>query len=459
MTASTALPFNGRGAIARDRERFLLPVRGTIAAAVVCAATTAQLALLGADLPQAGPAGSAAVKVTVALSAVLALHAIWGRFGLDGRLDDLALIGGLGALAVTVVVLSALPEHGNHALVDWAPAFGYLIAAVGLAVASWAPAANLPATRRVALLTALIILGLAASAAALPGAAGLPLAGYLAPQVIAAVLFAIAALGLAWRAERRGDQLLAWIGLGCVFAGFASVHELALPTAAPGGPLTADLLQLAFGLAVFAGAMGEVTVHRRRLVVAAVIDERRRIARDLHDGLAQELAYIRMETRRMEARQSGGHAADVALAAERALTEVRHAIAGLRHADDDLFATELSHLAEHLAARAGARLRLDVDARIEVQASQRDQLLRIVREAVSNGVRHGGATEVSLELSSDEGLRMAVRDNGKGFKPGSARRRGSFGLTTMRERAQALGGDLTVQSAPGEGTLVEVVVP
>lgn len=161
----------------------------------------------------------------------------------------------------------------------------------------------------------------------------------------------------------------------------------------------------------------------------------------------------------MAVREPGGRAADVALAAERALDESRDAIAALRRRHDDPFALELSQVAEQLAARAGARLRLDLDARIEVADAQRDPLLRIVREAVTNGVRHGKATELSLELSMDHGLRVSVRDNGVGFEPGGARRRGSFGLTTMRERAHALGGDLFVSSHPGEGTLVEVVVP
>ena len=66
---------------------------------------------------------------------------------------------------------------------------------------------------------------------------------------------------------------------------------------------------------------------------------------------------------------------------------------------------------------------------------------------------------MALELSGREGLRMAVRDNGAGFAAGGPRRRGSFGLTSMRERAQALGGNLTVESEPGTGTLVEVNLP
>ena len=88
------------------------------------------------------------------------------------------------------------------------------------------------------------------------------------------------------------------------------------------------------------------------------------------------------------------------------------------------------------------------------------QLLRIVREAVTNGVRHGGATEVSVTLHHEGGLRLTVSDNGSGFEPDHPPGRlDSFGLTSMRERATALGGRLEVRSGQGRGTEVEVVLP
>jgi signal transduction histidine kinase len=205
-------------------------------------------------------------------------------------------------------------------------------------------------------------------------------------------------------------------------------------------------------------ASGIVIQRQRRLAAGMIDEERRRIARNLHDGLAQELAYIRMETSRMAAALPSGRAANVALAAQRALEESRGAIASLR-GDSEEFAAELSEVATDLARREGAQLSLDVDPDVEVQSEAREALMRIMREAISNGVRHGRATELALELSTGDRVRMAVRDNGAGFVPGGPRRRGSFGLESMRERAEALGGDLTVDSKPGHGTLVEVRLP
>jgi signal transduction histidine kinase len=215
----------------------------------------------------------------------------------------------------------------------------------------------------------------------------------------------------------------------------------------------------AYAILIGAGTTAVGIQRQRRATAGAIDEERRRIARNLHDGLAQELAYIKMETARMAAALPSGRAARVALAAERALEESRGAIAALRGDGEEAFSVELSELAGELTSREGAQLSLEVEPGIELDADDREALLRIMREAISNGVRHGHATEVALELTSGDGLRMAVRDNGAGFAPGAPRRRGSFGLASMRERAQALGGDLTVESAPGVGTLVEVRLP
>ena len=206
------------------------------------------------------------------------------------------------------------------------------------------------------------------------------------------------------------------------------------------------------------GVLAVLAYGRSRATAGAITEERRRIARDLHDGLAQELAYIRMEAQRLAAQQPEGRAPRVALAAQRALEESRGAISALR-GDGETFAGELSAVARGLAEREGASVDVRIQPGIKVKGARRDALMRIVGEAVRNGVRHGRATELSLELSNADGLRMAVRDNGVGFVPGGPRRRGSFGLTSMTERAHALGGDVTVQSEPGEGTLVEVRLP
>lgn len=180
------------------------------------------------------------------------------------------------------------------------------------------------------------------------------------------------------------------------------------------------------------------------------------MARDLHDGFAQELAFISTQSRRLKDDPVGER---VAHAAERALDESRSAIRALTRRTEDPFDSEVAEVAEQLAARAGARLRLDLQPSVMLPAEPREQLLRILREAVMNGLRHGKATQIAVELAMDGGVRLAVRDNGGGFDARGQGRTGGFGLTSMRERAADLGGTLEVFSQPGEGTVVEVVLP
>jgi signal transduction histidine kinase len=248
----------------------------------------------------------------------------------------------------------------------------------------------------------------------------------------------------------RGTTFLVILAVAAISVG----AEIAL-IKGPTGTLSVGICAMALAMGMTAAA----SARHRRAIAAAITQERHRIAREIHDGLAQELAYIRMEVLRMAAKGNDERVNRLALAAERALEESRGAIATLRREHDSSFSRELTEVAEELTDRAGARLSLRLQPGLEIQPERRQALVRILREAITNGVRHGQATEVALELSGGDGVRMAVRDNGGGFTPGGPRPSGGFGLTTMRERAQAMGGDLTIQSDPGHGTLVEVNLP
>jgi len=441
------------------------------AIAALSAVASAPVLLRGAAYAEHGrPELHTTIEVTVALVALLAVRLVAGRYAIGARLRDLALVAALSALPLSTMLVAAAPPLGLHVdsvYADWAPPLLLLLAATGLVAACFCPDVRLRRPRRAAALAGLGVAGATALISALPAGASLPPVqagaaaptGYLIVQLAAAALFGIAAFGFARGIDRSRDAFLAWLGIGCTFAALSALHEYLVPVGWTESVMTADLFQLAFCLALLAGTLGEITAYQRRVAVAAVLDERRRMARDLHDGLAQELAYIKMEAHRLARRAGDERARHLAAAAERALAESREAITALRERHDDPFAAELSQVAEQLAVRAGARLRLDLDASLDVDEARRDPLLRIVREAVTNGVRHGDATEVALELSGGDDLRVTVRDNGSGFTPGAPRPAGSFGLDTMRERARALGGDLTIDSRPGEGTTVEVTLP
>jgi two-component system sensor histidine kinase UhpB len=202
--------------------------------------------------------------------------------------------------------------------------------------------------------------------------------------------------------------------------------------------------------AAFNDMLDRLETERResgRQALAAQEAERRRIARELHDGVAQELAYIVAE--------SDG---PLAAAAERALDESRRAIAALTRPVDEPLEVALVQAAEEVAGRVGVQLKVEVCEGATVSPDEREALIRIVREAITNAGRHGKAANVSVELSNGHGTLLRIADDGTGFDPARTRV-GGFGLVSMRERAEALGGRFTLFSEAGSGAKIEVRLP
>jgi signal transduction histidine kinase len=276
---------------------------------------------------------------------------------------------------------------------------------------------------------------------------------------VTAGLYAVAALGFIMRADETRDELFGWFALASPFAAVASINYFLFPSLYPGWVYTADIYRVGFYLMLAIGAARQIAAWQQELAEAAASGERRRIARDLHDGLAQELAFIVGQTRSLvEKTGEGGPFAHIAAAAERALDESRTAIAALSRNVDEALDVALAQAAEDVAARTGTHIRFDLVPGIRVAPELREDLARIVREAVSNAARHGEAPNVTVALSNTDSIRVLVSDDGKGFDLDAPRRRG-FGLTSMFERAEVRGGTLEVRSTPGSGTQVEVIIP
>jgi signal transduction histidine kinase len=280
--------------------------------------------------------------------------------------------------------------------------------------------------------------------------------------VLLAVTFAlylVATAGFVRRAETTNDELFGWFALASPFGAAAAANYFLFPSLYPAWVYSADLFRLGFYLMLALGAAREIAAWQEQLAEAAASGERRRIARDLHDGLAQELAFIVGQTRSLvEGSGEEGPFSQIAAAAERALDESRTAIAALSRKVDEPLDVALAQAAEDVAARTGAHIRFELTPGIQVAPDVREDLARIVREAVSNASRHGEASNVTVALSNTNGIRVSVSDDGKGFDPEAPRRRG-FGLTSMRERAEMRGATVVVRSEPGVGTKVEVVLP
>jgi signal transduction histidine kinase len=237
------------------------------------------------------------------------------------------------------------------------------------------------------------------------------------------------------------------------------VHYLLFPSLYSDYVYTGDVLRLGFYLLLLVGAAREIRSFWELTTRTAVLEARRRMARDLHDGLAQELAFLWSQSRALAGGSPDSAAVErIGGAASRALDEARRAIAALTRPLDEPFARVLQQVADDLGSRYDVKVVSTVDPEVEVSAAHGEALVRIAAEAVRNAVRHGKAEQIDLALTA-EPLCLSITDDGQGFAaaPDASGRAGGFGLTSMRERARAIGAEFSISSPPGQGTTVRVI--
>jgi len=202
----------------------------------------------------------------------------------------------------------------------------------------------------------------------------------------------------------------------------------------------------------------------------AILAERSRIARELHDTLLQGFSGVTMEMQALAGRLPNGSREalrEIIHDAANCLTEARRSVSELRRnrAPSPGLAAELSQSARQLTARGSARLKLVIERLVVERLSEglpayvEYNLLRIAQEAIINAVKHAGARTIEVTLQMlPEGLRIAVQDDGSGFVPGDSAT-DHFGLVGMKERAKEIGADLRVTSEPRMGTTIVVDFP
>ncbi len=221
-------------------------------------------------------------------------------------------------------------------------------------------------------------------------------------------------------------------------------------------------------------AIGNARLHQQGQALATT-EERERIARELHDNMAQVLGYVSTKAQAVEALISRGEAErateqtrQLADAARAAYADVREGILGLR----STLNRELGFvgtLREYLAAwqgQSGVVGTLIADGNgyhdLPLSPTSEVQLLRIVQEALANVRKHAGAQEVRVRIRVEvDQVIITIADDGQGFAPDDASRslRPRFGLATMRERAQAIGATFELDHGPGRGTRITLLVP
>ena len=450
------------------------------------AAVSGLVTIAFARLPQlhlgyAWPAVRLALETSGSLIALFATFLVFGRLRRRTFLNELLLACALAVLALSNLLFVTVPTVAGEApddLTVWAAPLARSLGALLFVLAAFATRRELRrggpvlALAAVATLTALGTATLFAHTFAArwaPGdTAGLsPVAvsqpslrahpGLFIFELLVALLYGLAAAGFLNLARRRHDAFYGWLAIAGILAVVSHVNYSLFPASYAQSVLyTGDVFRFAFYVALLIGCLREIWSYWTALSAAAVLDDRRRMARDLHDGLAQELAYI---SRNLEAARDGDEDAMRRLrpAVERAQFELRSAISALAPPGAQAVGTVLAQAASQTAERLRIGLDLDIVPDVRLSPTRAEALIRVACEAITNAAKHSGAARVSLRLERDGSLvRMQVADRGCGFDTSVPR--SGFGLVSMRERIRSVGGELRIRSGPGRGSEVEVAV-
>jgi signal transduction histidine kinase len=430
------------------------------------------------------PALHVALETAGALISLLTALLLYGRFRQTLERRDLLLTGALSAFAASNLLFSAVPAIAatrSGSFATWAPVGGQLLAALLFAAAALAPTRALRhpdlAARRLLSACALAVVAIALIAAVAGGMLPRAIPADLSPESVSRprivgnptilgaqlammLLMALAAIGFARRARRRSDALTRWLAIAATFGAFARLNYFVFPSLYSEYFYAGDILRLCFVLALFAGGVSELRRTRDLLATAAAQEERQRLARDVHDGVAQDLAYIVQQGRRLM-KEPGAPAGlqPLVAAAQRSLDESRHVVGSLARPGDEPLTAALASTARETAGREGGHVDLRLEDDVTVPAATQEALLRVVRESIINARRHGRARTVIVELTAQPHLQLAVIDDGEGFDVDDASAApGRFGLKSMAGRVRAIGGVLSIDSEPGRGTRVEVTL-
>jgi signal transduction histidine kinase len=422
-----------------------------------------------------------ALETAASLIALLGGFLVYGRLRRSGGLNDLLLACALAVLTllnVCLLTMPALEQFLPKDLIVWVLLIGRLLGAVLFAIAAFAPprrlrrpglalAVSVAGGSIVVLVTAAMLNGFAGQLAhrlattlapgspQAPGVGGHP--GLLALQLVTTALFGTAAVGFLRRSQRSSDEFLAWLAIAGAFAAFSHLNYSLYPSPYTQLVRVGDIFRLCFYAILLVGSMREIWSYWRALSEAAVLEERQRIARDLHDGLAQELACVARNLDFLDEEHDEETLSILRDAVKRAWLESRRVVSALAAPCDEPVEVALAEATTEVAGRFRLGLQLDLVPGIKVSAAREDALIRIACEAVANAARHSGASQVNLKLEREgPRLRLRVSDQGCGFDPTVTD--GGFGLVSMRQRALSVGGELRIFSVPGLGSEVEAAL-
>jgi signal transduction histidine kinase len=344
----------------------------------------------------------------------------------------------------------------------------------------------------VLVIVALMLFGREAALPPVPGASAFDPAGpgplalsplssaVLIVQVVIFAAFIYAAVLFRRLYLRDGLVSYAFLCVGLVVAAFSQLHFGLEPVVASGVVTSTDVLRLGFYAILFMGIQAEIEYDLTALRLAndelrrlgevdlanAALAERTRLAREIHDGLAQDLWYAKLKQGRLIQETSldeNGQttAREVLGALDSALAEARQAVMALRVDPTSGTLEEVLHAyVDDFADRFGVRAEFRADGTLERLPPRTEaEVLRIVQEALNNVRRHADATMVRVTTERrGDAVRVSIADNGKGFDP-AAVGKDRYGLRGMRERAELVGAALEIDSRPADGTRVVLNIP
>lgn len=218
------------------------------------------------------------------------------------------------------------------------------------------------------------------------------------------------------------------------------------------------------------GAMVDLTkqVELKEAAEQAMMEERRRLARDLHDAVTQSLYSLSLMAEAARRRVQVGDALATEEYIQRLGELARQSLKEMRLLVYELRPSALARagltgaIQERLDAverRSGMTARLTIDDVARLALDVQTQLFHIIQEALNNTLKHATASVVRIRLQMQDGeTLLEIADNGRGFDPDEAATGGGLGLTSMRERVEALGGHFNLDSAPGKGTIIRVIL-
>ena len=416
------------------------------------------------------PEARLVMDTTVMLAAAIVGVLAGIRFSVDGRRLDLLLCGGFSALAASMLVFSIAPVLGGAPLpltLAWA--------GIGGRIFAWLLIAAAPFTRRRSstrgralgemLIGVALVLGLtwgiaAKAGVSLPGIYGgngenqpLLLTGALS---VRALLSLVAMVGFGLRFRSRGNDLDRWLCLGATLALFAELNYVFTPVASREFVSQGDFLRLlSYGVLL----VGVWRAIRHAEFGRAVAEERARVAREIHDGLAQYLFAVSTHAAMLEnsadPQKTLAHLKEAAAAAQQ---EARFAVLALSSAGGSApFDAALRRYVDFLTADGSLEVELEIQDGIRLAPDEQIEVFRIVQEGLANARKHAHARRAEVRIEERAGERfVTVVDDGSGFDEQEIA--AGQGLKNMRARAASIGGGFRLVSTPGRGTALEVVL-